>query len=76
MCASASTWSRSSDLARKLPRSRISTPGTPARERHHATVLETAMVAEGFEPLDTEWWHFDGPNWREYELADRPLSDL
>jgi beta-N-acetylhexosaminidase/D-alanyl-D-alanine dipeptidase len=31
------------------------------------------MRAEGFEPLSTEWWHFDGPRWRSYPLADEPL---
>jgi len=33
------------------------------------------MAAEGFEPLPTEWWHFDGPGWERYELLDRPLTE-
>lgn len=41
--------------------------------RRHSDILERAMVAEGFEPLATEWWHFDGPNWRRYPLSDEPL---
>src|SRR5439155_1152615 len=28
-----------------------------------------------FEPLPTEWWHFDGPSWERYELLDRPLTE-
>ncbi|HEV7734309.1 MAG TPA: M15 family metallopeptidase [Candidatus Binatia bacterium] len=41
--------------------------------RHNADLLERAMVAEGFEPFPTEWWHFDGPGWQRYDLADVPL---
>jgi len=37
-------------------------------------ILEVAMVREGFEPLPTEWWHFDGPGWEKYELSDAPLD--
>ncbi len=36
-------------------------------------LLEELMVAEGFAPLPTEWWHFDGPGWQEFPLADEPL---
>ncbi|MEW6272053.1 MAG: M15 family metallopeptidase, partial [Thermodesulfobacteriota bacterium] len=37
-------------------------------------ILEVAMVREGFEPLPTEWWHFDGPGWEKYPLSDVPLT--
>ena len=37
-------------------------------------ILEVAMVREGFEPLPTEWWHFDGPGWEKFELSDVPLD--
>jgi beta-N-acetylhexosaminidase/D-alanyl-D-alanine dipeptidase len=37
-------------------------------------VLEVAMVREGFEPLATEWWHFDAPGWEGYALSDAPLE--
>jgi zinc D-Ala-D-Ala dipeptidase len=36
--------------------------------------LEAAMVKEGFDPLPTEWWHFDGPGWQGYELLDVPID--
>jgi beta-N-acetylhexosaminidase/D-alanyl-D-alanine dipeptidase len=36
--------------------------------RANARRLEAAMQAEGFTPLPTEWWHFDGPNWQAYPL--------
>ncbi|MHC1713654.1 MAG: M15 family metallopeptidase [Solidesulfovibrio sp.] len=36
--------------------------------------LEAAMVKQGFDPLPTEWWHFDGPGWQGYELLDVPIN--
>jgi D-alanyl-D-alanine dipeptidase len=32
--------------------------------------LERTMLAEGFEPLATEWWHFDAPGWRSFPVLD------
>jgi len=42
--------------------------------RRNAALLEQALVAEGFEPLATEWWHFDAPGWKRYPLSDQPLD--
>ncbi len=42
---------------------------TANRER-----LAQAMMAEGFLPLPTEWWHFDAPDWKEHAVLDVPLS--
>jgi len=44
-----------------------------ARARSNMKQLEAVMVAHGFAPLPTEWWHFDGPDWQSYPLSDRPL---
>jgi zinc D-Ala-D-Ala dipeptidase len=49
-------------------------PGVPRRARSNAERLEAAMVAEGFEPLPTEWWHFDAPGWEADPLLDVPLA--
>ena len=49
--------------------------GASPAARAHVARLEAAMVAEGFSPLPTEWWHFDGPGWERYELLDVPLAD-
>jgi beta-N-acetylhexosaminidase/D-alanyl-D-alanine dipeptidase len=49
--------------------------GASPTARQNLARLEEAMVAEGFEPLPTEWWHFDGPDWKRYGLLDRPLTD-
>ena len=49
-------------------------PGVPPVARANAERLEAAMVSEGFEPLPTEWWHFDAPGWQSAELLDVPLA--
>ena len=46
----------------------------PAEARANRSKLEAAMVSEGFLPLPTEWWHFDGPGWERYGILDRPLD--
>lgn len=33
-------------------------------------ILEDAMIAEGFEPLNSEWWHYDYSGWRKYSILD------
>ncbi|MCM0754860.1 M15 family metallopeptidase [Desulfovibrio aminophilus] len=47
--------------------------GASAEALSNRAVLERAMSAQGFEPLPTEWWHFDGPGWQGYEMLDLPL---
>lgn len=47
--------------------------GIAKENRRNSQVLERAMQAHGFFPLPTEWWHFDGPGWKNYPLADEPL---
>jgi hypothetical protein len=32
------------------------------------------MLAEDFEPLPTEWWHFDAPGWERHAVLDVPLA--
>ena len=49
---------------------RSSSPAARANAQH----LEDVMKAEGFEPLPTEWWHFDAPGWNKYPLSDQPLE--
>ena len=33
-------------------------------------VLQTAMVQAGFLYMTTEWWHFDSPDWKMFQLSD------
>ncbi len=32
--------------------------------------LQDAMENEGFLPLESEWWHFDDPDWEQYPVLD------
>ena len=34
------------------------------------------MVAEGFQPLPTEWWHFDYRDWPAYSILNLTFEDL
>ncbi len=42
----------------------------------HRRILQEAMTAEGFTILDSEWWHFDDPNWQRCELLDIPVEKV
>ena len=35
--------------------------------------LSAAMLAAGFTPMATEWWHFDAPESARYAISDEPL---
>jgi beta-N-acetylhexosaminidase/D-alanyl-D-alanine dipeptidase len=47
--------------------------GDPAA-RANSKRLEAAMAKAGFDPLPSEWWHFDGPGWQGFELLDVPIN--
>ena len=32
------------------------------------------MEAEGFTVFETEWWHFDYKDWREYPILNVPFE--
>jgi D-alanyl-D-alanine dipeptidase len=38
-----------------------------------ARKLAQAMIAAGFKPMATEWWHFEAPDSAKYALSDEPL---
>jgi beta-N-acetylhexosaminidase/D-alanyl-D-alanine dipeptidase len=59
------------DFTERANRSMLHGDGQAMR---NSRMLEVAMVREGFDPLPTEWWHFDGPGWEKYELSDAPLE--
>jgi D-alanyl-D-alanine dipeptidase len=48
--------------------------GKPA-EREHRQVLRQAMEREGFTVYETEWWHFDFKDWREYPIVNRDFEN-
>jgi zinc D-Ala-D-Ala dipeptidase len=38
--------------------------------------LREVMTRHGFEPLPSEWWHFDFAGWQKFELMDIGLDEL
>lgn len=57
------------------PKSHIDYDGGSPETIHNRNLLLQAMKKRGFVPLNSEWWHFDAPDWRNYELMDVPLTD-
>ena len=41
--------------------------------RNHVQILTNALEAQGLTPIDSEWWHYDGPNWRHYGILNQAL---
>jgi D-alanyl-D-alanine dipeptidase len=38
--------------------------------------LRDVMTRHGFEPLPSEWWHFDFKGWQQFDLMNVDLRDL
>ena len=51
-------------------------PGATSLQRWHRDVLRTAMEAQGFNVIDTEWWHFDYKDWRSYPIGTLTFEQL
>ena len=48
----------------------------PADVRHNRELLRDVMVRHGFQPLPSEWWHYDFGGWERFELMDVALEEL
>jgi D-alanyl-D-alanine dipeptidase len=48
----------------------------PADALANRALLRDVMVKHGFDPLPSEWWHYDFRGWEAFELMDVPLEDL
>ena len=48
----------------------------PADALANRALLRDAMVRHGFDPLPSEWWHYDFRGWERFELMDVPLEKL
>lgn len=48
----------------------------PADVLAHRALLREVMTRHGFEPLPSEWWHYDFGGWERFALMDVPLEDL
>ncbi len=50
--------------------------GGTRRSRHYRAILRHAMLAEGFTPNPTEWWHYDLATWRNHPLLNISFERL
>jgi D-alanyl-D-alanine dipeptidase len=48
----------------------------PAEALANRALLREVMVKHGFDPLPSEWWHYDFRGWKEFELMDVGLEEL
>lgn len=48
----------------------------PDDARANRALLREVMSRHGFEPLPSEWWHYDFRGWERFELMDVPLEGL
>ena len=58
------------------PRARQDFMDLPLEAIANRATLREAMVKRGFDPLPSEWWHFDYRGWERFELLDIPLDAL
>lgn len=48
-------------------------PDISTEERANRILLRKIMTDAGFEPIVTEWWHFDAPDRHRYSVVNVPL---
>ena len=58
------------------PRSFPDYPGGTSLQRWHRDLLRRAMESEGFTVNESEWWHFDYKDWKEYPILNVPFEKL
>ncbi|MGA8807703.1 MAG: M15 family metallopeptidase [Thermoanaerobaculia bacterium] len=58
------------------PKARQDFNDLPAETIVSRAKLRDVMTRHGFDPLPSEWWHFDFRGWETFELLDLPLEKL
>jgi D-alanyl-D-alanine dipeptidase len=58
------------------PRARQDFNDLPAEAIANRAILREAMTRHGFDPLPSEWWHFDYHGWERFDLMDIDLRAL
>jgi D-alanyl-D-alanine dipeptidase len=58
------------------PRSFPGYPGGTSLQRWHRDLLRRTMESEGFSVYESEWWHFDYKDWKEYPILNVPFEKL
>jgi zinc D-Ala-D-Ala dipeptidase len=57
-------------------RSAIHYTGGTEESRRLRDRLRKAMEAEGFEPYEPEWWHYNYREWKEYPILNIPFEAM
>ncbi len=50
--------------------------GNEPEVKRNSDLLASMMKKQGFEPLVTEWWHFDFEGWEKYSILDVSLENI
>jgi D-alanyl-D-alanine dipeptidase len=58
------------------PRARHDFMKLPKSVLGHREQLKDVMTRHGFEPLPSEWWHYDFKGWEGFEVLDLPFDAL
>ena len=58
------------------PRAAHAFDDLPEEIRANRALLREVMSKHGFEPLPSEWWHYDFRGWERFELMDVGLEEL
>ena len=37
------------------------------------SLLKNIMIRHGFQPIKSEWWHYDFKGWEQFDIMDEPL---
>ncbi|HEX2835994.1 MAG TPA: M15 family metallopeptidase [Thermoanaerobaculia bacterium] len=48
----------------------------PEEALKNRALLRDVMLKHGFDPLPSEWWHYDFAGWQRFELMDVGLEEL
>lgn len=50
--------------------------GTPEHVKENLRYLTDAMVRNGFQTINSEWWHFEDTDWEKHPILNVPLEDF
>jgi len=57
-------------------RSHINYLGGTEESRRLRDLLRQAMEAQGFEPYEPEWWHYNYREWKEYPILNLAFEEI
>ena len=58
------------------PRAAQSFNDLPPDVLANRALLREVMTKHGFQPLPSEWWHFDFGGWERFDLLDVPFAEI